>query len=384
MPPDLQRVLSVGITGQSGFIGTHLFNTLSLWKDKYSIIPFEDSFFEDVNSLTEFVKQCDFIVHLAGVNRHSDPQQVYLQNIQITKKLIDALDAAHTNPGIIFSSSIQESRGNLYGKAKKESRELLASWCERNHASFAGLLIPNVFGPFGVPFYNSVIATFSHQIANGLVPVVEVDTDLNLIYVGELVEQIVQVIETPSSGVNQYHTVEATKSITVGEILKMLFVMKEQYIDFGQIPDITDSFSLQLFNTLRSYLIPSKFFPFAYKVNSDSRGMFIEALKSVSGGQTSYSSTIPGITRGNHFHTRKVERFSVLKGEALIQMRRIGTSEVYSYTVSGNTPSFVDMPVWYTHNLTNIGSEELITLFWINEIYDPNDPDTFFEPVILK
>lgn len=381
MPPDLQRVLCIGITGQSGFIGTHLLNTLSLWKDRFTIIPFEDSFFKDAIKLTGFVKKCDFIVHLAGVNRHSDQQQVYLQNIQITKKLIDALDAAHTNPSIIFSSSIQESRGNLYGNAKKESRELLASWCERNNASFTGLLIPNVFGPFGAPFYNSVIATFSHQIANGLVPVVEVDAELNLIYVGELVEIIVQVIETPPSGINQYHAVEATKSITVGEILKMLFVMKEQYIDFGQIPDITDRFSLQLFNTLRSYLNPSKFFPFAYKVNSDSRGIFIETMKTISGGQSSYSTTFPGITRGNHFHTRKVERFSVLKGEALIQMRKIGSSEVCSFNVSGDTPSFVDMPVWYTHNITNIGSEELITLFWINEIYDPNDTDTFYENV---
>lgn len=381
MPPDLERVLNIGITGQSGFIGSHLFNTLNLWKSKFTIIPFEDSFFEDVNSLTEFVKQCDFIVHLAGVNRHSDLQQVYLQNIQITKKLIDALDAAHTNPGIIFSSSIQESRGNLYGNAKKESRELLASWCERNNASFTGLLIPNVFGPFGAPFYNSVVATFSHQIANGLVPVVEVDTKLNLIYVGELVDKIIQVIETPTAGGNQYHTVEATKSITVSDILKILSVMKAQYIEFGQIPDIRDRFSLQLFNTLRGYLNPSKFFPFAYKVNSDSRGMFIETMKTISGGQSSYSTTFPGITRGNHFHTRKVERFSVLKGEALIQMRKIGSSEVCSFTVSGKTPSFVDMPVWYTHNITNIGSEELITLFWINEIYDPNDADTYYEVV---
>jgi UDP-2-acetamido-2,6-beta-L-arabino-hexul-4-ose reductase len=172
-----------------------------------------------------------------------------------------------------------------------------------------------------------------------------------------------------------------TSQIKVSELLKLLQEFKNNYFEKGEIPDIDDPFQRNFFNTFLTYIEHSAFFPYKLKLNADKRGSFVEVVKLKSGGQVSFSTSVPGITRGNHFHTRKAERFAVIKGNALIQLRRIGTSEVLNFELSGEQPAFVDMPIWFTHNIKNIGKEELYTLFWINEIFNPNDPDTFFETV---
>lgn len=186
--------ISVGITGQSGFIGTHLYNTLGLNPDKFTRIPFEDSFFSNEQKLKEFVSQCDVIVHLAAMNRHNDPQVIYETNIRLVKQLIAACTETSSTPYILFSSSTQEERDNLYGKSKKEGRKLFEQWALSNNAKFTGLVIPNVFGPFGHPYYNSFIATFCHQLTHGEEPKIETDGQVKLIYVGELVETILNMI----------------------------------------------------------------------------------------------------------------------------------------------------------------------------------------------
>jgi UDP-2-acetamido-2,6-beta-L-arabino-hexul-4-ose reductase len=163
-------MIKIGITGQSGFIGTHLYNTLSLFKDKYNLIPFDDDFFNETHLLESFVQECDIIIHLAAMNRHSDPELIYKTNIELVKKLISALTKTSSRPYIIMSSSLQEFLDNPYGKSKREGRELFNQWADKNNAMFTGLIIPNVFGPFGVPFYNSVISTFSYQLVNNLEP----------------------------------------------------------------------------------------------------------------------------------------------------------------------------------------------------------------------
>lgn len=380
-------MIKIGITGQSGFVGTHLFNTIGLYPEKYERIPFEDKFFEDSKKLEHFVRSCDVIVHLAAMNRHNDPKVIYETNIKLVKQLISACESTNSNPHILFSSSTQEEKDNLYGKSKKEGRKLLEKWADKNNASFTGMIIPNVFGPFGHPYYNSVVATFCHQLTHNETPKIDVDGTMNLIYVGELVSKIIQIIDQAAiAGINVDHGIQEvsiphTTTLTVTDLLQLLQTYRDNYFAKGEIPDLDEPFKRNLWNTFLCYIDHENIFPFHLKLNTDERGSFVETVKLNSGGQISFSTTKPGITRGNHFHTRKAERFAVIKGKARIELRRVGTDKVLSFELDGSQPAFVDMPIWYTHNITNIGTEDLYTIFWINEHYDANDPDTFFDNV---
>ena len=381
-----ESAIKIGITGQAGFIGTHLLNTLGLYPDKYKRIPFDDNYFQSKDRLELFVKECDVIIHLAAMNRHHDPEVIYQTNIGLVRQLIDVLEKTKSSPHVLFASSTQEERDNLYGKSKKEGRELLELWADKNSGQFTGFIIPNVFGPFGNPYYNSVVATFCHQLTHNEQPRIDVDGEMKLIYVAELVQHFMEQIEDIKQNHKNDVVIETiqlqhTTEVKVSVILKVLESYKADYFEKGEIPPLNTSFDRNLYNTFLCYFDHKSFFPFKLKLNTDQRGSFIETIKLNSGGQVSFSTTIPGITRGNHFHTRKAERFAVIKGKALIELRRIGTKEVLSFKLDGNQPSFVDMPVWYTHNITNIGEEELYTIFWINEHFNSKDPDTFFENV---
>lgn len=372
-------MIKVGITGQNGFVGTHLFNTLGLQTEVFERIPFDTHFFQSEQDLDAFVSQCDVIVHLAALNRHNDPEVIYSTNLGLVKSLVAALERTQSKAHVIMSSSSQEERDNLYGKSKKEGRELLVNWASEAKAVFSGLIIPNVFGPFGQPYYNSVVATFSHQIANNETPKIEVDGVLKLIYVGELVKVIVKVIQDK---INEPHyIVNHTHEAKVSELLQLLQNYKSQYQDKGEIPTLNNTFELNLFNTYRCYMDVANYFPVKFKQHTDPRGSFVEVIRLGVGGQVSFSTTVPGITRGNHFHSRKIERFAVIKGKALIQLRRVGTDEVLDFYLDGEAPAYVDMPIWYTHNIKNIGDDVLYTNFWINEFYDEHDADTYFEDV---
>ena len=370
---------SIGITGQQGFVGSHIYNQVSLLKEEFKLIPFERNFFEDGDTLKGWVKQCDVIIHLAAVNRHPDAQVIHDTNINLVQLLIDACSAAAHTPHILFSSSTQEERDNLYGQSKRTGRERLQRWSGDTGATVTGLIIPNVFGPFGKPFYNSVVATFCHQLCNGQQPSIDTDGYLKLIYVDELANVFIDAIRKQEN--NPEKKVLHTSELYVSEILNKLMDYKACYIEKGNMPLLPDAFSLNLFNTFRSYIDHSTYFPFKLTQHTDNRGAFIEIIRLQIGGQVSFSTTHPGITRGNHFHTRKIERFTVIRGKALIQLRKFNTTEVFNFELDGEEPSYVDMPVWFTHNIKNIGTEDLYTVFWINEPYDASDPDTFFEDV---
>jgi UDP-2-acetamido-2,6-beta-L-arabino-hexul-4-ose reductase len=372
-------MIKVGITGQAGFVGLHLFNTLGLFNEEFELIPFQKDFFSDKNKLNLFVSQCDVIVHLAAMNRHFDSKVIYETNIGLATKLVEALIDTKSNAHVIFSSSTQEERDNEYGKSKKEAREIFSHWSLNYKGKFTGLLIPNVFGPFGLPNYNSVIATFCHKMTHDETPFIDVDGELKLIYIGELIEIILHEIRNPQ--VSFLKKVPFTASAKVSEILSLLQHYKVEYLENGSIPSINSSFEFNLFNTFRSYIDYKNHFPVLFKQNTDPRGSFVEVIRLGIGGQVSFSTTLPSVTRGNHFHTRKIERFAVIRGKALIQLRQIGTDEVLDFYLDGNSPSYVDMPIWYTHNIKNIGEEVLYTNFWINEVYNPDDPDTYFEKV---
>lgn len=380
-------MIKVGITGQAGFMGTHLYNYLNL-KDQIELVPFKDEYFEQSNTLEEFVSNCDTIVHLAAMNRHDDPQVIYNTNIKLVKDLLAACDSTSSTPHIIMSSSTQEERDNIYGKSKKEGREIFENWAKENQTNFTGMIIPNVFGPFGKPNYNSVIATFCHKLAHGEVPEIQVDGELKLIYINELVDEIYKKIVEQNektkvkseNNIVQRYVVPHTSVNKVSKILEILERFRNEYFEKGIIPKINNSFELALFNTYRCYF-PKEKFPFMLTEHVDNRGAFVEIIRTNQSGQFSYSTTKPGITRGDHYHTRKIERFAVISGKATIELRSISTDDVTTYYLDGKNPSFVDMPIWTTHNITNIGEENLYTLFWINEPYDPDDPDTYFETV---
>jgi UDP-2-acetamido-2,6-beta-L-arabino-hexul-4-ose reductase len=371
-------MIKVGITGSNGFIGWHLCRTLQLDTDKFELIEFKRDWFNKNVNLDSFVSKCDIIVHLAGLNRHIEECAIYDTNVDLAVKLVESFKRIGFKGQVIFSSSIQEERNNTFGNSKKAARELFSNWANQYGTTFHGVKIPNVFGAFGVPFYNSVVSTFCHQLVNNDFPKIETDATLNLIYINDLIKKIISLFNTET---NDNITIGYTDTYKVSEILKLLIMFKNKYFENGQIPNFNNVFEINLFNTFRSYFNLNNHFPIKYKNNIDERGNFVEIIRLGTGGQVSFSTTKKEITRGNHFHTRKIERFSVIKGRALIQLRKIGTKEVFDYYLSGEEPAYVDMPIWYTHNIKNIGEGELYTMFWINEFYDANDPDTYFEKV---
>lgn len=369
----------IGITGQHGFVGQHLFNALNLKKEYFQVIDFYRNSFEDNMALDSFIAQCDVIVHLASKNRHADPEVLYETNVNLTQKLVDSLKRVNSKAHIIFSSSTQEDNGSPYGRSKVTARKLLVNWARESGCLFTGLIIPNVFGPFGNPYYNSVTATFCHQLVNDETCNIQVDSELKLIYVGDLVNKIINIISDQFA--DEQLEIPHSYEIKVSALLKILQSFKTKYLENGIIPAFSNLFEINLFNTFRSYIDVKNHFPVKYKKHADERGVFSELIRLNGGGQVSYSETLSGMTRGNHFHTRKIERFAVIKGLAVIQLRKIGTTKTIDFHLSGDKPAYVDMPIWYTHNIKNIGNEPLLTIFWINEFYNPEDPDTYFEIV---
>lgn len=368
-------MIRVGITGQAGFVGTHLYNTLRLQPDKFETVPFEDVWFSDKDALRSFANRCDVIVHLAAMNRHENPQVIYDTNIRLTTELITALEDTGTTPHVIFSSSTQEDSNNPYGESKKKGREMIEAWAKKNGASFTGLVIPNVYGEFSRPHYNTFIATFAYKLIHDEQPSILVDNCVKLIYVGSLCRFLIS--QFKNKGINKIEVPHDCER-KVSDILALFGEFNELYTKQGIIPSLKDQNDINLFNTFRSYITPRSV---NLNQHADPRGVFVETIKLGMGGQVSFSTTVPGVTRGNHYHTRKIERFTVIKGKALIQLRKVGTDKIWSFELNGSQPAYVDMPVWYTHNLKNIGNDELYAQFWISEWYNPEDGDTYFEEV---
>ena len=368
--------MRIVISGHNGFIAGHLVRNISLNYSDAEIISLEKEDFKTQNFNGKIQKD-DFIFHLAGVNRASSDQEVYNGNKKLNTALLDYLRNIKYSGKLFFSSSLQEDSSSLYGKAKKEARIEYESLSEELGFKFYFLKIPNVYGPFCKPNYNSFIATFSNKLIKNETPNIIQDNKVVLIYINDLIHSILQLLKdhSPKIGSDVLH------EFKVSEVLKKLMSFKRQYLEKGEFPELKTSFDLNLFNTFRSYIDLKTYYPKKHILHSDKRGFFSELSRSGSKGQSSFSTTKPKITRGNHFHTRKIERFSVIKGKARIQLRKYLTDEIISFELDGENPSFVDIPIWYTHNITNTGNEELLTFFWINEPYDDKDSDTYMEIV---
>ena len=370
-------MMIIGITGANGFIGWHLrcfLKTLS--GDEVEVKLANRQTFGNQDDLNNFVSQTDFIVHLAGTNRASD-DELLSGNIEPAKQLISALRNCNIKPTLLYASTTHAiNPRTIYGRAKKSVTDLFTSWAQDANANFINLIIPHVYGEYCTPFYNSGVATFCHQITHDITPDINPDGELELIHIQELSELIIDLFTSGHSG---DYRVDGHK-IGVPDVVEKLFQFNEQYLINKQLPNLNNKFDRDLFNTFRSYVGYRDIQQFA-ELHSDHRGWLTETVKAHSGGQCFVSSTLPGVTRGNHYHRRKVERFFVLKGYSEVKLRKIFSDEIITYNLDGENPSYIDIPTLHTHSITNVGTDELITLFWADEFYDPNSPDTYFEAV---
>jgi UDP-2-acetamido-2,6-beta-L-arabino-hexul-4-ose reductase len=368
----------IGITGHNGFLGTHLKKQIKYQYNDFEIINFKRSFFQNQKDLSAFINNCDIIIHLAGLNRHNSQEEILKTNVLLAEILGDSLIKNEFEGILLFSSSLQEYKDTHYGRSKKQASEILAKKAKLGSFSFIKMIIPNIFGPFGQPQYNSFITTFSHQLIEQEKPEIIKDSLVPLIYVEDVVYQILETIKLKG-----IHSIEVPHKINkkVSEILTQLKVFNTTYIQNGVIPEFKSLFDIQLFNTFRSAVSLKDSFPRYYKIHSDQRGYFTELMRAKSKGQVSFSVTKSGVTRGDHFHTRKIERFSVIQGDAIIAVRTIGNKNSIEFKLNGKKPGYVDIPIWTTHNITNTGEEDLITVFWINEHFVPEDDDVYFEKV---
>lgn len=366
-------MLKVGITGIDGLLGWHLRAFLHHMPE-VSIVMANRATFASRNALADFVASSDVIVHFAGMNR-GDEKQVAETNIALTDDLLAACERSSSKPHIIFSSSTQIYRNTAYGDSKQKCTERFKSWAARTGALFTNLILPNVFGEGGKPFYNSVVSTFCFQLANAQQPKILNDIRTEQVHAQSVARLVYDcIVECKTGNIQPSGTL-----LTVTELLNKLKSFSDQY-ENAIIPAIQNDFDLCLFNTYRSYLFPQKY-PMTPILHMDERGALFEAVKSLNSGQTFISTTKTGITRGNHYHAKKFERFCVVGGQAEIRIRKVFTDNTSTFLVNGHSPQFIDMPTFHTHNITNTGPHDLITLFWSHEIFNPLEPDTFHEVV---
>lgn len=363
---------SLAATGAGGFLGWHTrVRARARGGGEVTAVRLGPDVAVDV--VAEAVSGVDRLLHLAGVNR-GDPLAIREGNVSLARQLAAGLRRAK-NPAttVVYANSTQAGNGTEYGAAKMEAADILAAAVADIGGEFVDLRLPNVFGEHGRPFYNSVLATFSHQLANGGAPRIDVDRELTLVHAQDAAELLL----TAKPG----QTAEANGARrTVSSLLATMSRSASLYRT-GQIPELADAFDIALFNTYRSFTFPAQW-PIPLVRHADHRGSFVEAVRAHgSSGQLSYSTTAPGIVRGQHFHLTKVERFVVVAGQAEIALRRVLTDESVRFQVSGEEPVIVDMPTMWAHNIVNTGKSVLLTLFWTNDLFDPANPDTYQEDV---
>lgn len=369
--------MKIIISGHNGFVGKHFIRNLKKNDIKTPIEKLTRSDFLDLKKLIKKISPNDIVVHLAAINRDVDDKSLIKKNNDINNQLCKALKSTNFKGKLIFSSSTQESQKTVYGKIKQQARIKFKEQSKLLGYKFYGLIIPNLFGPFCKPNYNSFVATFSNQILEGITPKVYEDKIINLLFIDDLIDKIINLILSKTQDIDFNNVTK----IRVSEVLQKLKVYSNIYIKKGDIPFLESNFDIKLFNTFRSYINYKLFFPKEYKSFSDKRGTFFELNRSLSESQSSFSLTNKGQVRGQHYHTRKIERFSVVKGKARLILREILSKNKIEYILDGDNPSYVDIPIWHTHSLENIGKNELITFFWINEHFSETNHDTYPEIV---
>ena len=363
----------IGITGARGLIGTHTRARLHV-DPAVEVLAADRRTFQSPGVLDAFVQRCDAIVHCAGLNRGTDAD-VRDVNIDLARALVEACDRVGRAPHVLFASSTHIMRSTAYGEAKRACAEIFATWATARGTRFTNVVLPHVFGEGGKPFHNSVVSTFARQLAIGEEPTIDRDGDLELVHASDVAELMRRAIAEQTTG-----DLRPTGTpIGVVALYAKMNAFNRSYRD-GIVPDVRDPFDRDLFNVVRTERYTVQ--PVNDLVlRTDPRGSLFETIKTMNGGQSFVSTTKPGITRGEHFHFKKLERFIVLRGKATIAIRHLFAGGLQIFAVSGDKPQFIDMPPLYPHNITNVGRDDLITQFWTDEIFDPARPDTFAEPV---
>lgn len=374
--------MKVLVTGAKGFIGKNLISELER-QENIEILAFDiDS---PAEALEEYCRECNFVFNLAGVNRPEHTDEFMEGNFGFASTLVQTLKKYQNTCPIMNSSSIQAALDNPYGKSKKAGEDMLYAYGKEVGAEVYIYRFPNVFGKWCRPNYNSAVATFCNNIANGFpIQVNDRSTVMHLVYIDDVVEELLQALDRhPHVNSDGYCYVPTVHEVTLGEIVNLLYSFKESR-DNLMIPNMTEGgFEKKLYSTYLSYL-PTDGFSYPLLMHEDARGSFTEILKSADRGQVSINISKPGIIKGNHWHHTKNEKFVVVSGHGLIQFRRVGSNEIIEYHVSGDRLEVVDIPTGYTHAIINEGDTDMVTLMWCNECFNLNRPDTIYESVVRE
>ncbi len=365
--------MNILVTGSNGFVGKNL--CLELENNGYSVYRYDvDTSLEELRG---YIQSCDFMFHLAGVNRPEKTEDFRKGNVTLLEEILGIFEEEKNFVPIVLSSSIQAELDNPYGKSKLEGENLLREYGRRNKSKVYVFRLPNLFGKWSKPNYNSVVSTFCHNIAHGLsIQINDPGHVLTLCYIDDVLTTFTGLLEENTIYEDKIYSVDINYQISLGELAEVIqsFKLSRENLE---IPNCGEELYKKLYSTYLSYL-PEGQFSYPLEMHTDQRGSFTEMLKSDDRGQVSVNITKPGITKGNHWHHSKNEKFIVVQGKALIKFRQVLTDKVIEYYTSDEKIEVVDIPTGYTHSIQNIGSNDLITIMWANEKFDPENPDTFY------
>ncbi|NLW88464.1 MAG: capsular polysaccharide biosynthesis protein CapF [Clostridiaceae bacterium] len=380
--------MNILVTGAKGFVGKNLCESLKNIrdeKDKTTGLGADLNIFEyDIDAdpalLDEYCKKADFVFNLAGVNRPKEESEFTESNFGFVSRLLDTLKRHGNRCPVMLSSSTQAERENPYGLSKKAGEDLFFEYEKESGARVLVYRFPNVFGKWCRPNYNSAVATFCHNIARGLpITVNDPKVMMTLVYIDDVVAELIRALKGEENRADPFCAVSVVHRIELGGIVELLYSFRASREERA-VPLMSDAFTAKLYATYLSYL-PKVEFAYPLKMNCDQRGSFTEMIRTPERGQISVNISKPGITKGNHWHHTKNEKFIVVSGRGVIRFRKIGETEVIEYPVSGDEIRAVDIPTGYTHNITNTGDTDMITVMWASECFDPDHPDTFYEEV---
>ncbi len=372
--------MKVLITGSNGFVGKNMISNLSLLED---VEVYEFNRNSSKKDLQKYTKDCDFVFHLAGVNRPKETKEFMEGNFDLTKKVLDCLKKNGNCCPVMISSSTQAELDNEYGKSKKAGEDLVFEYGKETGAKIYVYRFPNLFGKWCKPNYNSVIATWCNNIANDLdITVNDENKELTLCYIDDVCDELIRCLAKKENRNGDYCYVPVTYTKTLGEISSLIKSFKEN--DTGiMVPSTGDDFTKKLYATYISY-VPLEKMVVDLTEHRDNRGVFCELVRTKEAGQVSVSTTNPNIVRGGHYHNTKMERFIVIKGKAKIEFEHVLTHEKIEFEVSGDKLQYVTIPVGYQHSINNMGDDELILILWANELFDEKKPDTYVMKKELK
>ncbi|MBW9145230.1 capsular polysaccharide biosynthesis protein CapF [Clostridium sp. CM028] len=365
--------MKILVTGAKGFVGKNIIAEL---KNKGYTDIFEYDLGTEESLLEKYTKECEFVFHLAGVNRPKDESEFMEGNFGFTSVLLDLLKKNNNKAPVLITSSVQAEKENPYGISKKAGEDLLFAYNKETGAKVLVYRLPNLFGKWSRPNYNTVVATFCHNIARGIeIQISNSDADLDLCYIDDVLDEFIRALENMESKKDEYCYVPIVHNIKLGDLAQKIRSFKESRSDLS-VPNMGDELTKKLYSTYLSFL-PEDKFSYDLKMNKDNRGSFTEFIRTAENGQVSVNVSKPGITKGDHWHHTKNEKFMVVSGEGVIRFRKIGTDKIIEYKVNADKLEVVDIPTGYTHSIVNIGENDLVTIMWVNECFDPKKPDTF-------